>query len=84
MRYAVFGLGRIGRVHARILLSQGQQVVALGDESLACAREACTELGLPADTPLFTSPLEMARACKALKVDCGVIASHSMSPEYAL
>ena len=31
-RYGVYGVGRIGRVHAAIVKEQGQQIVALGDD----------------------------------------------------
>ena len=33
LNYAVFGVGRIGRVHAAIVAEQGHPIVAIGDEA---------------------------------------------------
>jgi hypothetical protein len=33
LKYAVFGVGRIGRVHTAIVLEQGHSIVAVGDEA---------------------------------------------------
>ena len=30
--YGVYGVGRIGRVHAAIVQEQGQRIVAIGDD----------------------------------------------------
>ncbi len=76
MRYVVFGVGRIGRVHARILMAQGQEIVALGDESDVCVTEAANELEL-LQVPRFSSASAMAAACKQLRVEAAVIASHT-------
>ena len=31
-KYGVYGLGRIGKVHASIVQDQGQQILAIGDD----------------------------------------------------
>ena len=33
LNYAVFGVGRIGCVHAAIVAEQGHRIVAIGDEA---------------------------------------------------
>ncbi len=76
LRYVVFGVGRIGRVHARILMSQGQAIVALGDESQACVDEAARELELE-QVPRFTSAEALAGACAGLGAEAAVVASHT-------
>jgi predicted dehydrogenase len=60
-RYAVFGVGQIGKVHAEIVRSQGCDVVALGDEEPAAVETACNELSLP-HVATFNSAEAMARA----------------------
>ena len=42
LSYAVFGVGRTGRVHAAIMSEQGYSIVAIGDEvdqAIALARD---------------------------------------------
>jgi predicted dehydrogenase len=45
--YGVFGVGRIGRVHAAIVQEQGHNIVALGDDQQAAIDVAQAELNLP-------------------------------------
>jgi predicted dehydrogenase len=71
----VFGVGRIGKVHAEIVQSQGCEVVALGDEEPAAVEAARNELSLP-HVESFSSAEAMARAM-ATKVDGVIIASHT-------
>jgi predicted dehydrogenase len=74
-RYAVFGVGRIGKVHAQLVQSQGCEVVALGDEVEGAIDAARSELSLP-HVASYTSAADMARAM-AGRVDGVIIASHT-------
>jgi myo-inositol 2-dehydrogenase / D-chiro-inositol 1-dehydrogenase len=74
-RYAVFGTGRIGTVHAALVRSQGCEVVALGDEVGAAIDAARDSLAL-GGVPGFTDAGEMAAAL-AGSVDGVIVASHT-------
>ena len=74
-RYAVFGVGRIGKVHAQLVQSQGCEVVAIGDEVDAAVDAARQELGLP-HVATFNDATDMARAM-AGAVDGVIVASHT-------
>jgi len=75
MKVGIFGVGRIGRVHAQILLSQGQEIVCIGDDSLACCQEALKVIGLDEKTvKVFGSAEEMASSGLPELV---VVASHT-------
>lgn len=74
-RYGVYGTGRIGRVHADLVRSQGCDVVAVGDDAAAAAELGRAEQGLGADA-VFTDPAAMAAAI-AGEVDGVIIASHT-------
>lgn len=74
-KYGVFGVGRIGKVHASIVQDQGHQVIAIGDEMQAAVDDAQAELGL-ADVPTFLEPAAMARQM-AGAMDAVIIASHT-------
>lgn len=73
--YGVYGVGRIGKVHASIIQEQGQQIVAIGDDIQAAVVAARNDLGLgPVKT--FNDPTEMARSL-AGELDAMIIASHT-------
>lgn len=74
-RYAVFGCGRIGRVHAALVRDQGCSVVAVGDEAPAAAELARVEADLPAGA-VFDDAATMAAAI-ADRVDGVIVASHT-------
>jgi predicted dehydrogenase len=74
-KYGVFGVGRIGKVHASIVQKQGHQIVAIGDESQAAVEAAQTELKL-ASARTFHDPAQMAREM-AGAMDAVIIASHT-------
>jgi myo-inositol 2-dehydrogenase / D-chiro-inositol 1-dehydrogenase len=74
-RYAVFGTGRIGVVHAGLVRSQGCEVVALGDEVSAAVDAAKEALSLPR-AESFTDAAQMATAL-AGRVDGVIVASHT-------
>ncbi len=74
-RYAVFGSGRIGAVHAGLVRSQGCEVVAMGDEVPAAVDAARTTLGLP-ELAGFHDAGEMASELTG-KVDGVIVASHT-------
>ena len=66
-KYGVYGVGRIGKVHAAIVQDQGQQIVAIGDDVQA----ALTALGTTGVTrclpTLITSPFDaFAAAARVL------------------
>ena len=73
--YGVYGLGRIGKVHAAIVKEQGGQIAALGDDVQAAILAAQHELDAGA-VNTFTDPSEMARSM-AGEIDAMIIASHT-------
>jgi len=75
LNYAVFGLGRIGRVHAAIVAEQGHPIVAIGDEADAAIDLARHVLNLPS-VPTFKSPQAMVEAMGEA-IDAVIIASHT-------
>lgn len=74
-KYGVFGVGRIGKVHAYIVQNQGHQIVAIGDESQAAVDNAQTEFGFD-DVRTFHDSATMAQEM-AMKMDAVIIASHT-------
>jgi predicted dehydrogenase len=72
-RYALYGVGRIGRVHGQILQSQGQEIVAIGDEQPAAIELAKKALNVP-KAASATSPAELL---KSGRIDAVVISSHT-------
>lgn len=78
LNYAIFGVGRIGVVHAQIAKSHGCTVVAIGDENSQAISSALEALQMDAEgTETFTSAQEMARACERMAVKFVVVASHT-------
>lgn len=75
LKYGVFGVGRIGRVHAAIVQEQGNPVIALGDEAAGAIEVAREELNLP-DVPAFATPEEMV-ADMGDQLTGMIIASHT-------
>ena len=73
--YGVYGLGRIGKVHAAIVKEQGQQIVAIGDDVQAAVVAAQDELDAGAANT-FNDPSEMIRSM-AGELDAMIIASHT-------
>ena len=73
LRYGLFGVGRCGCVHGEILLAQGQQIVAIGDENPNALSSAIQRFGLQ-NAATFTDASAMARVGK---LDAVVIASHT-------
>lgn len=74
-KYGVFGVGRIGKVHASIVQRQGHQIVAIGDEAQAAIVDAQAELGI-GNVRTFTDPTQMAREM-ADTMDAMIIASNT-------
>lgn len=74
-KYGVFGVGRIGKVHASIVQNQGHQIVAIGDEAEAAIDDAQAELNLAGVRP-FLDPALMAQEMVGA-VDAVIIASHT-------
>jgi myo-inositol 2-dehydrogenase/D-chiro-inositol 1-dehydrogenase len=74
-KYGVYGVGRIGKVHARIVREQGHQIVALGDERQDAVVAAQQELDA-GDAITFNDPARMASDLAGV-VDAVIIASHT-------
>jgi myo-inositol 2-dehydrogenase/D-chiro-inositol 1-dehydrogenase len=72
-RYGLFGVGRCGCVHGEILIAQGQQVVAIGDENAQALANAVRKLELR-DAAKFANASSMAQHGG---IDAVVIASHT-------
>jgi predicted dehydrogenase len=75
LNYAVFGVGRIGRVHAAIVAEQGHSIVAIGDEADGAIDLTRHLLNLPS-VPTFKSPQTMIEAMGEA-IDAVIIASHT-------
>ncbi len=74
-KYGVFGVGRIGKVHASIVQQQGHQIVAIGDEAQAAVDNAQAELNL-IGVRTFLDPALMAQEMFGT-LDAVIIASHT-------
>ncbi|MBS1789214.1 MAG: Gfo/Idh/MocA family oxidoreductase [Acidobacteria bacterium] len=74
-QYGVFGVGRIGKVHAAIVQNQGHQIVAIGDESQAAVVAAQEELAF-GEVRIFLDSAQMAQEM-AGAMDAVIIASHT-------
>ena len=72
-RYGLFGVGRAGCVHGRILKDQGQRIVAIGDDDPQATEHARRHLDEPA-IPAYADPLSMA---SGESLDAVVISSHT-------
>ena len=75
LNYAVFGVGRIGRVHAAIVAEQGHSIVAIGDEADGAIDLTRHVLNLPL-VPTFNSPQTMIETMGEA-IDAVIIASHT-------
>jgi myo-inositol 2-dehydrogenase/D-chiro-inositol 1-dehydrogenase len=73
LRYGLFGLGRCGCVHGEILLTQGQQFTALGDENPDAVEGAIRRFGTP-NARKFTNAESMARSGN---LEAVVISTHT-------
>jgi myo-inositol 2-dehydrogenase/D-chiro-inositol 1-dehydrogenase len=74
-KYGVYGVGRIGKVHAAIVQEQGHQIVALGDDAPAAVNAAQDELNL-GGVKAFHDPAQMAQEMTGA-MDAVIIASHT-------
>jgi myo-inositol 2-dehydrogenase / D-chiro-inositol 1-dehydrogenase len=74
-KYGIYGVGRMGKVHAAIVQDQGHQVVALGDDAPAAVRAAQEELELRS-VETFHDPARMADELSGV-LDAVIIASHT-------
>ena len=75
LNYAVFGVGRIGRVHAAIVAEQGHSIVAIGDEADGAIDLTRHVLNLPF-VPTFNGPQKMIETMGD-SIDAVIIASHT-------
>ena len=69
--YGVYGVGRIGRMHIAMIMEQGHNIAAVGDD-IPAAIAAIEAPGLES-VPTFTDAEEMAQA----DIDGVVVASHT-------
>lgn len=74
-QYGVYGVGRIGKVHAAIVQEQGHQIVTIGDDEQAAVVAAQDELNA-GNVKTFNDPAQMAREM-AGELDAVIIASHT-------
>jgi len=74
-KYGVYGVGRIGKVHASIVQEQGHQVVAIGDDEQAAVVAALDELNF-GGVKTFYDPALMAQEMAGV-MDAVIIASHT-------
>jgi len=72
-RYGIYGVGRIGCVHGRIVKEQGHRIVAIGDDSDAALEPARERLDEPA-VPGYGSPQAMIGETP---LDAVIVASHT-------
>lgn len=73
--YGVYGVGRIGKVHASIVREQGHHIVAIGDDVQAAVEVALEELDLPT-IQTFNNPQIMVSEMVD-ELDAVIIASHT-------
>jgi predicted dehydrogenase len=71
----VYGVGRIGKVHAAIVQEQGHRIVAIGDDIQAAIFAAQRELNF-GSVKTYNDPAEMAQNM-AGEIDAMIIASHT-------
>ena len=74
MKYGVYGLGRIGLIHAQIVIALGHEICAIGNDSGAANENALRTLSIDADA--YQSPQEMIR--EHPEIDAVIIASHTV------
>jgi myo-inositol 2-dehydrogenase / D-chiro-inositol 1-dehydrogenase len=74
-KYGVYGVGRIGKVHAAIVQDQGHQIVAIGDDVQAAVVAAQAELNV-GGVRTFHDPALMAREMSGA-MDAIIIASNT-------
>ena len=72
-RYGLFGVGRIGCIHGRLVKGQGARIAAIGDENPDAIAAARARLGEP-DAPAHADAGEMSAAGG---LDGVIIASHT-------
>ncbi len=73
--YGIYGVGRIGKVHAALLLAQGHDIIAIGDDETKATAEAAKVLK-PDSIRRFHSAEAMAQFAIP-HLDAVVIASHT-------
>jgi myo-inositol 2-dehydrogenase / D-chiro-inositol 1-dehydrogenase len=74
-KYGLYGIGRMGKVHASIVQDQGHQIVAIGDDVQAAVSAAHYELNV-GGVRTFHDPALMAREMSGA-MDAIIIASHT-------
>ena len=74
-KYGIYGLGRIGKVHASIVQSQGQQILAIGDDVPAAIAATQDELNVDG-VKTFHDPALMAGEMSGL-IDAVIVASNT-------
>jgi myo-inositol 2-dehydrogenase/D-chiro-inositol 1-dehydrogenase len=72
-RYGLFGVGRIGRVHGRIVKDQSHLITAIGDEQPGAVAVAIDDLDEP-EVLTFGDPVEMA---DSVELDAVIVSSHT-------
>ena len=73
MKYGVYGVGRIGRIHARLVMDLGSEITCIGDDSKGALKVAVDELSLECDTYLNTTEMIENHP----EMEAVIIASHT-------
>ncbi|MEE8136605.1 MAG: Gfo/Idh/MocA family oxidoreductase [Thermodesulfobacteriota bacterium] len=73
MKYGVFGAGRAGRVHAKIVMDLGHEIVCIGDRREGASLKTKEVLSLNCDS--YSSPEQMVSAHP--EIEAAIVASHT-------
>jgi len=73
MKYGVYGVGRIGRIHAKIVMDLGNEISCIGDDARGAVMSAVNELSLNCDT--YLNPKDMIE--NHPEMEAVIIASHT-------
>lgn len=73
MKYGVYGVGRIGRIHARLVMDLGSEISCIGDDSQGALDVAVDELSVGCDK--YLNPAEMIKSHP--EMEAVIVASHT-------
>ncbi len=73
MKYGVFGAGRAGRVHAKIVMDLGHEIVCIGDRREGASLKTKEVLSLNCDS--YSSPEQKVSAHP--EIEAAIVASHT-------
>ena len=73
MKYGVYGVGRIGKIHARLVMDMGSEITCIGDDSREAADAALKELSLSCCT--YFNPGDLVK--NHPEMEAVIVASHT-------